>query len=271
MKIALGQMEICWEDREASLQKVERCMELLSRRGTELFLLPEMSLTGFSMRTERTKEHGETKACAAELARTYGMTVGIGWVKDAGAWCENHYSLVGPDGVLLDYAKLHPFGYGGEAEAFRGGNRLPCCRVGAFRTGVQICYDLRFPEPFQILSREAELILVPANWPASRREHWDCLLRARAIENQAYIAGINCAGRMGRLYYSGDSGIYSPDGVLLKAEAVPIPNGCPEELLLCYEMENDVEAYRGRFPVKRDRREDLYGKYYTGGQQNEET
>ena len=266
MKIGLGQIRICWEDKKGSLRKAEQCMELLRERGTELFLLPEMSLTGFSMRTEYTKEQGETVELARELAGRYGMAVGIGWVKDAGERCENHYSLVTQEGALLDYAKLHPFRYGGETELFRGGKALPVCRLGDFRIGVQICYDLRFPEPFQILSREADLILVPANWPASRREHWDCLLRARAIENQVYAAVINCAGRMGRQYYSGDSGIYRPDGMYMTAgEKICIPGGCPEEILFCYEMECDVERYRSRFPMKEDRREDLYREYYAGG------
>ena len=184
MKIGLGQIQICWEDREGSLRKVEQCMNLLQNERTDLFLLPEMSLTGFSMRTEYTKEQGETIGLARELADKYGMAVGIGWVKDAGERCENHYSLVSQEGTLLDYAKLHPFRYGGETQMFQGGTEIPVCRFGDFRIGVQICYDLRFPEPFQILSRQADLILVPANWPASRREHWDCLLRARAIETQ---------------------------------------------------------------------------------------
>ena len=266
MKIGLGQIQICWEDREGSLRKVEQCMNLLQNERTDLFLLPEMSLTGFSMRTEYTKEQGETIGLARELADKYGMAVGIGWVKDAGERCENHYSLVSQEGTLLDYAKLHPFRYGGETQMFQGGTEIPVCRFGDFRIGVQICYDLRFPEPFQILSRQADLILVPANWPASRREHWDCLLRARAIENQVYVAGVNCAGRMEKQYYSGDSGIYRPDGSFLPAgKKISIPDGCPEEVLLCYEMDCDVERYRCSFPTKEDRRENLYRKYYAGG------
>lgn len=107
---------------------------------------------------------------------------------------------------------------------------------------------------------------MPANWPASRREHWDCLLRARAIENQVYVAGVNCAGRMEKQYYSGDSGIYRPDGSFLPAgKKISIPDGCPEEVLLCYEMDCDVERYRSSFPTKEDRRENLYRKYYAGG------
>lgn len=260
MKIALGQLRICWEDKQANLERAERCAELLAERGTDMFLLPEMSLTGFSMRTDRTKEASkETVEQIKELAQKYHMAVGVGWVKDTGVLCENHYSLVTARGELLDYAKLHPFRYGGETERFRGGDALSVCEYEGFRIGVQICYDLRFPEPFQALSKAADLILVPANWPAKRREHWDTLLKARAIENMVYVAGINCAGNMGGQYYSGGSGVYAPDGACPAAEIIRLPKSCEEEQILLCEIENDVFDYRAKFPVREDRREDLYG------------
>ena len=268
MKLALGQLRIIWEDKNANLKRVEDCLKLLKTRGTQLLLLPEMSLTGFSMETERTKEaEKETVKQVQELATRYGMAIGVGWVKDTGALCENHYSIVSPDGELLDYAKLHPFGYGGETGYFQGGKTLPVCAYEGIRIGVQICYDLRFPEPFQILSKETDLIVVPANWPAARREHWSCLLRARAIENMVYLAGINCAGQMERLYYSGDSVLYAPDGQILEPEKLILDESCPEEQVLLYEIKNDVSVYREHFPVKKDRRETLY-KILAGGMEH---
>ena len=259
MKIALGQLQLCWEDKEANLKKIEKSLQMLEKEGTEFFLLPEMSLTGFSMNTERTKEAGrETVKKLEKLAARYHIAVGAGWVKDAGAFCENHYSIVTSQGEILDYTKLHPFRFGGEGEGFRGGRDLPVCGYGGFRIGVQICYDLRFPEPFQILSKRAELILVPANWPAGRSEHWNCLLKARAIENMVYVAGINCVGDMGGQHYTGDSGMYAPDGTMLAAEVLPVPEGDPGERIFVYGVENDVDRYRECFPVKEDRREDLY-------------
>lgn len=259
MKIALGQLQICWEDKRANLDKVKSCISMLAEEGTELFLLPEMSLTGFSMNTSKTKEVcKDTVGYIQELAESYKMAVGVGWVKDAGALCENHYSIVTPEGELLNYGKLHPFRYGGETEHFQGGSALPFCEYGDVRIGVQICYDLRFPEPFQILSKDVDLILVPANWPARRREHWNCLLMARAIENMVYVAGVNCAGDMGGQYYSGDSGLYAPDGTPLVPKILRLPESGPEERLLLYEFPNDVHEYRARFPMKEDRREDLY-------------
>jgi predicted amidohydrolase len=259
VKIALGQLNIRWEDKAANLEKIEAYLKMLSAHKTDLFLLPEMSLTGFSMHTEVTKEQDRyTVAQIQKLAKTYGVAIGVGWVKDAGELCENHYSIVTPQEELLDYAKLHPFRYGGETEYFQGGSQLPVCMYQNVCLGVQICYDLRFPEPFQILSRKADLILVPANWPERRREHWMTLLKARAIENMVYIAAINCAGDMGGQYYSGDSGLYAPDGTFVEAKEIRLEEACPEERVLCYEWKNDVDMYRQQFPMKEDRREELY-------------
>lgn len=259
MKAALGQLHIQWEEKEANLQAVESCLQLLAEKGIELFLLPEMSLTGFSMHTERTKEREkETVSRIRTLAGRYQTAIGVGWVKDCGERCENHYSIVTPKGEILDAVKLHPFRFGGENEQFRGGEYLSVCEYGGFRIGVQICYDLRFPEPFQILSKQADLILVPANWPAARSAHWKCLLKARAIENMVYMAGINCAGEIGGLFYSGDSRICAPDGTKLKKEVITLPDGCPGEQIQIYELQNDIHSYRECFPVKEDRREALY-------------
>ena len=261
MKIALGQLQLNWENKEKNIKRAESYLSCLADQKVDLFCLPEMSLTGFSMHTERTKEdHKETVARIRELAVMYDIAVGVGWVKDAGARCENHYSIVTPDGEILDYAKIHPFSYGGEDAYFQGGASLPVCTFAGFCMGVQICYDLRFPEPFQLLSRQADLIFVPANWPAKRRTHWKCLLKARAIENMSYIFGINCAGEMGGQYYAGDSMGYAPDGNELPFEEFCLPDAVPEEKVLILQVERGAEVYREQFPIKDDRRDALYLK-----------
>lgn len=261
MRIALGQLRLFWEDKEENLKRAESYLSLSAQKRVDLFCLPEMSLTGFSMHTDRTKENRkETVARIRELAAAYETAVGVGWVKDAGARCENHYSVVTPKGEILDYAKLHPFSYGGEDAYFQGGESLPVCTLAGFCMGVQICYDLRFPEPFQILSKQADLILVPANWPAKRRTHWQCLLKARAIENMSYVFGVNCAGETGGQYYTGDSMGYAPDGSELPWEEFRLPDAVPEEKVLVFEVEKGADAYREQFPIKEDRRDALYLK-----------
>lgn len=104
---------------------------------------------------------------------------------------------------------------------------------------------------------ETEFFIVPANWPEARTSHWKTLLAARAIENQCYVAGVNCCGDMDGQYYSGDSGVYAPDGSLLvpMREIRLADDSCKEEKLLVYDIQNDVTKIRDAFPVLQDRKE----------------
>ena len=201
---------------------------------------------------------GWTIEQVSSLARRHHKTIGIGWVKKTEPLCENHYSIVTPDGkIAMDYAKIHPFSYGEEHAHFRGGEKLCTGKLGEFQVGLAICYDLRFPEQFRAMVPEAEIFIVPANWPESRVSHWKALLAARAIENQCYVAGVNCCGDMDGRYYSGDSGLYAPDGSLLvPTKEIRLTDAlCKEEKLLVYDIQNDVAKIRKAFPVLQDRKE----------------
>lgn len=280
MRIALAQTNILWEDKQANLVRVE---EFVVASDAEIVLFPEMSLTGFSMHTDVTAENsgspdvvqfcmqtgniqtmaelpqtGWTIEQVSALAKRHHKTIGIGWGKKTEPLCENHYSIVTPDGkIAMDYAKIHPFSYGEEHAHFRGGEKLCAGKLGEFQAGLAICYDLRFPEQFRVMVPETEFFIVPANWPEARTSHWKTLLAARAIENQCYVAGVNCCGDMDGQYYSGDSGVYAPDGSLL----VPMKEirladaSCKEEKLLVYDIQNDVAKTRNAFPVLQDRKE----------------
>ncbi len=280
MRIALAQTNILWEDKQANLVRVE---EFVVASDAEIVLFPEMSLTGFSMHTDVTAENsgspdvvqfcmqtgniqtmaelpqtGWTIEQVSALAKRHHKIIGIGWVKKTEPLCENHYSIVTPDGkIAMDYAKIHPFSYGEEHAHFRGGEKLCTGKLGEFQAGLAICYDLRFPEQFRAMVPETEFFIVPANWPEARTSHWKTLLAARAIENQCYVAGVNCCGDMDGQYYSGDSGVYAPDGSLL----VPMKEirladaSCKEEKLLVYDIQNDVAKTRNAFPVLQDRKE----------------
>ncbi len=256
MKIALYQMHIIWEEKEANYLQLETKLKEMYASKIDLFLLPEMSFTGFSMETDVTKErHLETVGKMAEYAKKYQLAIGFGWVKDCGEKSENHYSVIDKNGeIVSDYAKIHPFSFSGEDRKFQGGESIDVFELGRIKCSTFICYDLRFPEIFQIASRTANVIYVPANWPAARNEHWKCLLRARAIENQVYIIAINCVGEINGLSYSGDSCIINPNGEVL----VELSD---KEGVIEYELIDDVEKYRNVFQVKNDRREDWYIKY----------
>jgi predicted amidohydrolase len=255
MKIALCQMEIIWENKEKNKVQAESYVKEALCEGAELVCFPEMTLTGFSMNTELTAESCKKGMAATvqymtKLAASYEVAIGFGWVE--GQPARNHYTILEQCGhVLSDYIKIHPFRYGGEYEKFVPGEQLVVCQVGDFKIGTQICYDLRFPEAFQVLAEQCDLILVPAAWPGGRREHWKCLLQARAIENQVYVAGINTWGDQGGLTYTGDSCIFAPDGRLC--------GGFLEKPgILCLEIEQDVDKYRKAFPMRQDRRWNLY-------------
>ena len=292
MKVALFQMNIIWENKNENLRKLEDTLETLGKKNVDLILMPETSLTGFSMNTDLTGEDNfETVEKIKKLATKYGVAIGVGWTKKLGnkannassvkqendksmtqALCENHYSIVGPDAVdgydgadnpdvldvpmLLDYAKIHPFSYSGEDKYFVGGDYQDFLYFKDFNISTAVCYDLRFPEIFQAMSKKADLIIVPANWPAARIEHWKKLLMARAIENQCYIAGVNCVGDIDGTNYAGGTEMINPLGeIVLPDEMIGYEN---DETVFIYNLENDVEKAREAFPVKKDRREDLY-------------
>lgn len=258
MRIALIESNIKWENKKANLDALVDAITFVSDMELDLVLLPEMSFTGFSMNVRRTKESDYcTVNKIKEISKKYDIAIGFGWVKDNGDKCENHYSIVKDSDILIDYVKIHPFSYSGENIVFNGGEKLYLCKFKDFSVGIQICYDLRFPETFQILSKEASLIVVPANWPQKRREHWNTLLKARAIENQVYMAGINCVGNIGEQVYSGDSVILSPNGEIVDPLKVIHSN---DDNIYIYDIKNDVEKYRSEFPVKKDRREKLYAQ-----------
>lgn len=110
MRIALGQLKINWENKDANLEKLKVCLEDLAGTRIDLLLLPEMSLTGFSMNTEKTKEREKETVCRVrKLAEAYHTAIGTGWVKDTGEFCENHYSMISADGELLELCQASSF------------------------------------------------------------------------------------------------------------------------------------------------------------------
>lgn len=254
MKIALVQTFIFWGNKQKNIDYAEKVIKHYRREGIEMFIFPELSFTGFTADVEKYKEsENQTIRQIQLMAAKYKTVIGIGWIKDCITVCENHYSIISPSGMLADYTKIHPFSYGNENLYYRGGKNIVTCEYKGFKLGLQICYDLRFPDVFLKAAEDVDLMIVPANWPAKRVSHWSNLLKARAIENQIYVAGVNCAGNFGGQYYSGDSCIINPDGNACFGKEVRISNECSEAKILIYDIENDVEQFRESFPVRRDR------------------
>lgn len=275
-RFGLAQTDILWENVEENKKRAEEFFQKAKENHVELLLFPEMSLTGFSMNVEKTtKDWEEQVEFFRERSRYYEMTVVFGCavpvndrqelfsVHGAGKEreeetekknYENHLFVIENGRIRMDYRKIHPFTYGQEGKYFQGGKQIITMEWETTTLGAFICYDLRFPEIFQISSEDSAIIVVIANWPETRIRQWDCLLQARAIENQCFIAGVNRTGKGGGLSYNGHSALYGPTGERMTVL-------CEEESLLIGDVDvEEVRKLREAFPVKKDRKEALYSK-----------
>ena len=256
MIVAGLQLDSAWEDPSENLRRAELLAARAAAAGARLAALPEMFATGFSMAPERVAPHaGAIRDGLADIARRHDLWLAGGYAEPGpeGGRPRNACSLVGPDGAeALRYHKIHPFSHAGEDAHYDGGRALPTATVEGLRVTALICYDLRFPEPFRTAAERTDLFLVVANWPAARRDAWRTLLRARAIENQAYVLGVNRVGSGDGLDYAGDSALIGPLGEVLAT--------CAEDagVLLGTVDAASVVAARARFSFLADRRPEVY-------------
>lgn len=261
MRAHLVQLDIAWEDPQANFEAVDRMIEPVGVLRDELIVLPELFDTGFSLATERTADkQGRTLAYLCDLARRHGAIVQGGRTilaevapdRDDSAMALNVATVAGPDGsVVCEYAKVHPFSFGRESERFAGGPGATTYNwqagTSSLRVCPAICYDLRFPELFrQGVMLGAELIVLGANWPETRQDHWRSLLIARAIENQAFVLGVNRTGSDPHLAYAGGSIAIDPRGTILGEIG-------SEERVLTVDLDPQVVIdWRATFPALRD-------------------
>ncbi len=252
MRIAAVQHDIVWEDREANFERLTPQVARAVGAGAELVLLTETFSTGFSMTPGIGEpEGGPSARFLAGQATEHGVWVGGSCPEIAadGELPYNSFVLAGPDGTVHRYRKLHPFTHGGEHERFRAGEKPVTVEVGGLRVTPFVCYDLRFSDVFWSAALDTDVYLVTANWPAARRLHWQTLLQARAIENQAYVVGCNRVGTAGDgTEHTGDSRIVSPMGELL-ATAAGV-----ETVLVADVDPAEVTATRERLQFLADRR-----------------
>ena len=248
LRLTLVQTDIVWEDTDRNIQRFSKIVDDLTGK-TDLVVLPEMFSTGFSMNSENLAEEmqGRTVAWMQEVSAKSDMAImGSIIIKDKDLFF-NRLLFVSPDNRTGFYDKRHLFRMGEEDKYFHHGNVRKIFSLGDWRICPQICYDLRFP----VWSRnrnDYDLLVYVANWPESRREVWKALLKARAIENQSYVVGVNRVGIDGRnLDYAGDSMLISPKG----EEISNIPSH--EEAVETYTISLDeLKAFRQKFPVHLD-------------------
>jgi omega-amidase len=254
VKIAAVQHDIVWNDRQANFDRLAPRIAEAAACGAELVVLTETFSTGFVVDDADLgePEGGPSAQFLAAQAAEHGVWVGGSCPEipagDGDRRPYNTFVCAGPDGATHRYRKIHTFTYGGEQKHVRAGDELVTFTIGDVRVTPLICYDLRFADEFWQRAIGTDVYIVPANWPAPRRHHWQVLLQARAIENLAYVVGCNRVGSGGGLEYAGDSRVIDPAGELLATAAGD------ETMLLATIDPERVAAVRGRFGFLDDRR-----------------
>ncbi|TDQ76656.1 amidohydrolase [Sphingobacterium yanglingense] len=249
IKITIFQAYLFWENAEKNLQNLR--LRLSSLKGkTDLILLPEMFNTGFTMNVEKCAERmdGMTMRWMYDTAVSFDCVVaGTLIVEEEGRYY-NRFVWMSPDGSYVHYDKRHLFAMGGEDKSFTAGNSRVIVELKGWKICPMICYDLRFPVWSRNQENGYDLLVYTASWPDKRSAHWRALIPARAIENQAFVIGVNRVGHDGNeVYYSGGSMCISPlgDVVYYKPE--------DEDLYTFTLNPKDLENTRDRFPFLQDR------------------
>ncbi len=262
MRVALLQMDLAWEDWKANHAGAARLLKRAADEGASLALLPEMFATGFSMDGAKIAQPpgGPSEQWLRGMARGLGLHLIAGLAETCDASgapsplpCNNAL-WVTPEGEVSRFTKLHPFSFAGEDAVYTKGGKVVTWTIEGLRVTPLVCYDLRFPEPFRLAADGTDLFAVVANWPERRRAHWQLLLKARAVENLCYVAGVNRVGVDGTgNRHMGDSSVTSPWGETLVSAAET------ETLLVADVDAVQVAEARAKFPALKDRRAD-YGR-----------
>lgn len=252
MKVAGLQLDLVWEDPQANYARIAPLVAAAAAADARLVVLPEMFPCGFSMDVDRIAEpyDGPSIAFLRQQSDRHGVWL-AGSVPERGdnGRPANTLVVVGPNGAVHRYRKLHPFTFAREHEHYEPGTASVTLEIEGLRCTLFICYDLRFADEFWDSASNTDCYIVVANWPERRRHHWSTLLLARAIENQAYVVGVNRVGLAAGLEYSGDSAIIDPWGNVLAGAS-------RAETMLLAEVDPRVVAEARRlFPVLADRRQ----------------
>jgi predicted amidohydrolase len=247
MKISIIQSDIAWEDKSRNFAKIEKSLHLLN--GSDIVILPEMFNTGFTMNTEGMGEppYSETFDWMIHISERGNFGIcGSYIVRERGRFF-NRWIFVTPEKKSWHYDKRHLFRMGDEEKSFTPGKKRITFRFRGVRISPNVCYDLRFP----VWSRnrnDYDLLINSACWPASRRNVWITLLKARSIENQCFVAGANRIGIDGEgIKYCGDSLIINPYGEIIAS------SGRNEKCIISAEISlKELSAFRKKFPVLKD-------------------
>ncbi|MDG9758355.1 amidohydrolase [Pseudomonas sediminis] len=247
LELALIQTTLAWHDPAANREHFQILLE--QARGADLVILPEMFTTGFSMESAELAEpeDGPSSIWLREQAQGIGAVIcGSLIIQAADGSYRNRLLWARPDGSFAYYDKRHLFRMAGEHKHYSAGDQQVVFDLKGWRVRPLICYDLRFP----VWSRDAggtDLLLYTANWPGARRQHWNRLLPARAIENLCYVAAVNRVGEDGKGHgYTGDSQVLDFQGEAL------LTAGEDDGVFRTQLSSEALNAYRERFPAYLD-------------------
>lgn len=251
LDLTLIQSDVSWENPGANLEAFDRTIRALPG-GAELVLLPEMFSTGFTMHADTLAQPmtGASVRWMQRTAQEKNIILAGSLIIEEDARYYNRLLWALPDGSLGHYDKRHLFAFAGEDAVYTPGQKKVIARVKGWKVCLSICYDLRFPvwlrQPREA-GKRYDLLISVASWPESRAEAWKTLLRARAIENQCYVAGVNRTGTDGYgIRYAGGSCVFGPGGeTVLEAQDQPeTPHAVLEK--------SRISAVRDQFPFLDD-------------------
>ncbi|MDY6084967.1 MAG: carbon-nitrogen family hydrolase [Dialister sp.] len=260
MKLTLGliQAAIRLGNAEYNYEHMEMLLADAARRGAEVLVLPEMWNVGFfpSRRLHELADPAgkQTQALFSRMAKKHGLCIvgGSVAIQEGSNFYNRAYVMDENGECISSYDKIHGFSPSREPEVFQMGSRIPFFKVKTMSASMALCYDIRFPE---LIRREAlggaDIIFVPAAWPAERLYHWDTLLKARAIENQIFLCAVNQGGFNGKTEYAGHSLLLDPWGEVIAQ------SGAGEEVLIASIDADVLQDVRGRMRVFGDRRDDV--------------
>lgn len=252
LTVGLVQANQIWEDKKANFANYERLIN--NTPAVDLLVLPEMFSTGFSMQPEKLAEPfftSESIAWLNALASNKNCAVTTSLIIEENGKYYNRMVFVEANGLMQHYDKRQLFTLAKEDEHYTAGKQNKIINYQGWKINLQVCYDLRFPENCRnnVLYNQFtyDALIYVANWPAKRKEHWKTLLKARAIENQSYLIGVNRVGKDGKgLEYNGDSAVINALG-----EIEVTSND--EEVLIAELDGNHLAKVRETIPFLKDR------------------
>lgn len=254
IRVGVIQMDVGIGERESNIKRAVRYIDELSQRDIDFILLPELWTTGYAENIHDLAEEldGELFKSLIEIAKANDIYImgSVPLMREDKLYNAMH--IIGPEGLIGLYAKIHLIRLMGEDKIFEPGDKLGLYNVKGINTGTMICYDLRFPELARSLAlRGAEIIFLCAEWPSERLSHWRYLNIARAVENEIYIVACNRVGS-DKYTFGGHSMVVSPIGeVILEAE--------DKEVILEASLDmTKISRMRSILPVLEERRPDLY-------------